>query len=165
MPSDSPESNYGAAFTLLLSRVAVPEGNIHRMRGELDPEDGAQQYETELGAILEPGQGFDLALLGMGPDGHTASLFPGTRALCEDSRRVVANYVPSLERWRLTATYPLLNASRAVIFLVAGPDKATMVSASVGAASGLCPPAAGVRPASGKVLWLLDEGAARLLAR
>jgi 6-phosphogluconolactonase len=120
---DDPQSNFRMARETLLQPAAVPPENVHRMRGE-DPdlESAAFDYETALGGPSPPP--FDLVLLGMGGDGHTASLFPGTAALDERARLCVANDVPQLQTRRLTLTYPVLSAARDLLFLVAGADKA-----------------------------------------
>src|SRR5213078_2037405 len=122
VPPDDPESNFRMAWETLLAPAAVPEKSILRMRGEIDPHIAAQEYEDHLDLMArqhgEPIYRHDLILLGLGDDGHTASLFPGTAALEETSRRIVANYVPKFESWRLTFTFPLIFAARAVCFLV-----------------------------------------------
>lgn len=167
VPPDHPDSNYRAARESLLAHVPVPERQVHRLRGEdPDPAAAARAYEAELRAALGTGGAtprLDLVLLGMGADGHTASLFPGTAALEVQDRLVVANEVPRLGAWRLTFTFPLLAAARAVIFLVAGADKAAAVEAALRPGSTL--PAARVRPADGELLWLLDGAAAAELSR
>jgi 6-phosphogluconolactonase len=127
-PEDA-ASNYRMAREALLSKVAIPEGNVHRMRGELEPEEAAQAYEAELAAHFGNEVRFDLALLGLGEDGHTASLFPGSAALEERERRVAANWVEKLESWRITLTYPVLNAARKALFLVQGAKKAGILRA------------------------------------
>ncbi|MDX1388549.1 MAG: 6-phosphogluconolactonase [Acidobacteriota bacterium] len=124
-PND-PESNYRMVRETLLDHVPVPGDQVHRMIGEIAPAKSAATYEAILRALYPgaPRPVFDLVLLGMGSDGHTASLFPGTAALDETARWVVANHVPALESWRITLTYPALNAARRVVFLVTGRDKA-----------------------------------------
>ncbi|GEJ58555.1 6-phosphogluconolactonase [Anaeromyxobacter diazotrophicus] len=169
VPPDHPDSNYRAAREALLARVPVPERQVHRLRGEdPDPAAAARAYEAELRAALgsEEGDGvprLDLVLLGLGPDGHTASLFPGTAALEASDRLVAANHVPRLGAWRLTFTLPLLDAARAVIFLVAGAEKAPAVAAVLEGGADL--PAARVRPERGELLWALDAAAASGLRR
>ena len=164
---DHPESNYGAAQASLLARVPLPPANIHRLRGEDDPAAAAAAYEAELRRSVPSERGvprLDLVLLGLGRDGHTASLFPGTAALAEETRLVVANEVPQVGGFRLTFTFPLLCAARALAFLVAGADKAAAVADVVEGHGAL--PAARVRPADGDLAWFLDEAAAsRLPAR
>jgi len=165
VPRDHPDSNYGAARELLLSRVPVPAGSVHRMRGEVDPEQAALEYgqliEREVGTPAESGVPvFDLILLGLGPDGHTASLFPGTPALYERTRLVVANFVPKLNTYRITFTPRLINAAARVIFLVTGADKAAALRAVLeGDFNPDVLPAQLVQPVSGQVIWLVDRAA------
>ena len=124
-PGD-PNSNYGMARDALLSKIAVPDGNVHRMRGELDPARGAAAYDAELRAFFgERAPVFDLLFLGLGPDGHTASLFPGTAALDVSDVWCTANEVsePVASPWRLTLTFAAINSASRVIFLVDGADK------------------------------------------
>jgi len=162
VPPGDPGSNHRMAREALLGRVPIPEGRIHRIRGEApDPEAAAAEYEEELRAALGPGARLDLVLLGMGSDGHVASLFPGSDALGETSRLVRAVVAPVPPPRRITLTLPALAAAAEVAFLVAGADKAERVAEVLG---GLDPalPAARVRPAGG-VLWLLDAAAASRL--
>lgn len=171
VPPDHADSNYFRASQALLERVPIPPENIHRIPAELPPDEAALAYEETLLRFFEPqaGQsgenegGFDLALLGMGDDGHTASLFPGTPAIEEQARWVMAQYVDKLAAWRITLTPALLNRSRRVIFLVAGPGKSyTLQRVVYGTYFPDRYPAQIVRPASGEVLWLVDEAAAAL---
>ena len=122
VPPDDRQSNFRMARETLLAPAAVPEKSILRMRGEIDPQTAAQEYQDQLDLLAaqrgEPIYRHDLILLGLGDDGHTASLFPGTAALDETIRRVVANFVPKLDTWRLTFTFPLINHARHVCFLV-----------------------------------------------
>lgn len=162
VPPDSPDSNYGMARRALLDLVPVPASSVHRIRGEEpDPEGAAAAYEEELRSALGAG-GLDLALLGMGPDGHVASLFPGSDALAETRRLARAVVAPASPARRITLTLPALAASGAVIFLVAGAEKAERVAEVLG---GRAPwlPAARVHPAGGDALWLLDAAAASRL--
>lgn len=166
VPPDHPDSNYGAAAGALLSRLLLPEANIHRMRGELPPQTAAAEYEAEVRRWVsgDPPR-FDLILLGMGDDGHTASLFPGTEALDIDDRLVSANHVPKLNADRLTFTAPLINAARQVIFLVTGEGKAQALKAVLeGTDDPDTYPAQLVRPRDGRLTWLVDEPAASLLS-
>jgi 6-phosphogluconolactonase len=155
---DHPDSNYRMARRALLDRVPIPEKNVHRIRGELPPEEAAAAYRLQLQDHLGVDGRFDLILLGMGPDGHTASLFPGTDASQEHS--VVAVHVQKLDTWRVTLTLPVINAARHVIFLVSGEEKAPAL-ARVYAGDPL--PAAMVEPADGKLIWLVDRDAAARL--
>jgi len=167
---DHEQSNYRMARRSLLDAVRPPAAHVHRMQGELAPALAARAYEQELERCFERSLGgglprFDLILLGMGADGHTASLFGGTAALGERQRWVVDNQVPQLGAVRLTVTLPLLNAAAHVLFLVAGADKAPRLAAVLSAAP--TPdellPAARVRPSSGELEWLVDAPAAALL--
>jgi 6-phosphogluconolactonase len=152
------------AVDTLLSHVPIPRSMVHRMKGEMaDTAAAAAAYEAELrgvlGTLAPPV--FDVALLGMGADGHTASLFPGTAALDVADRWVAANFVPKLDAWRITLTLPALAAARRVLFLVAGADKAAVASAAFGAGPlGATYPAARVAAPAGKVEVLLDRAAA-----
>jgi len=153
----------------ILSKVPVPAGNIFRMPAENpDASAVAQSYEQTLRKFfaLKPGEfpRFDLILLGMGPDGHTASLFPETEALQEKSRLVVANWVEKLNTSRITLTLPVLNAARQVAFLISGMDKAAVLHEVLeGAAPGEKYPAKLVRPSDGKLIWFVDRAAASQL--
>jgi 6-phosphogluconolactonase len=164
---DDPESNYRMARESLLDRVDIPVGNVHRMRGEHDPEEAAQSYEATLRETfgVEPPEvpRLDINVLGVGADGHTASLFPGTAALQENERWVVANEVPQQETTRITLTYPVLNNAALTIFLVSGANKAEAVRNILAPDATERPPAAGVQP-QGQVIWFLDEEAASALA-
>ena len=171
VPPDSPESNYGMANEAMLSKIPVPPGNVHRILAENpDASAAAADYEQSLKTFFALGADtlprFDLVLLGMGPDGHTASLFPGTQALREMSRLVVANHLAQLNTDRITLTYPVLNAARCVLFLVSGADKAsTLREVLEGAGAIENYPAKGVQPDPGRLVWLVDQAAANLLRR
>lgn len=166
VPPTDPDSNYRMAEEAMLSKIPVAAGNVFRVPAENpDAAAAAEAYEQTLRKFfhLEPGQlpRFDLILLGMGPDGHTASLFPGTAALQEKSRLVVANWVDKLKTSRLTFTLPVLNAARCVAFLVSGTDKADALKAVLeGDAPGEQYPSKLVRPTDGKLIWLVDRAAA-----
>src|SRR5947208_63874 len=131
VPPDDPQSNFRMARENLFIPAAVPDKSIMRMRGEIDPQIAAQEYEDQLNAIAtERGEAIyqhDLILLGLGDDGHTASLFPGTAALDEMTRRVVANFVPKFNAWRLTFTFPLINHARHILFLVGASKNPQLV--------------------------------------
>ncbi len=166
VPPDHADSNYRMANETLLSHVPIPESNVHRMRGELEPDEAARQYETELADVFgeatatKPPQ-FDLILLGIGGDGHTASLFPGTVALSIRDRLVVANPVPQQQTTRLSLTVPVLHAAREVLFLVTGADKAPAVYRAIeGPWDPNQTPSQYLREANGHVVWLLDKAAA-----
>ena len=170
VPATDPESNYRMADEAMLSKVPVPAGNVMRVPAEM-PDAGAvaEAYEQTIRKFFtaEAGQfpRFDLILLGMGPDGHTASLFPETAALQEKSRVVVANWVEKLKTSRITFTLPALSAAREVAFLVSGTDKAAALKAVLeGDAPGEQHPAKLVRPNDGKLIWFVDRAAASELA-
>lgn len=163
VPPDSSESNYHTAREFLFDHVPLAADNIHAYRTvDISPSDSAERYESEIRAVLGAGDDgrpvFDLILLGMGPDGHTASLFPGTTALEVKDRIVAPNFVEKFETWRLTFTYPLLDAARTVMFLVQGADKKERVREVLSGTSSL--PAARVHPAVGQIIWMLDAAAA-----
>lgn len=168
VPPDHPDSNYRMASEALLSKVPIPPANVHRIRAELDAARAALEYEKELRSAFGSNAGeiprFDLIMLGMGPDGHTASLFPGSAALRERAALVAANWVEKFNSHRLTFTFPLLNAAAEVLFVAGGADKAGMLRNVLhGDPSGQTYPAQDVRPASGRLLWLVDEAAASKL--
>ena len=169
VPPDHPESNYRMAKEALLSIVPVPPENIFRVRAEeKDANVVAQDYEKALRSFfrLRPGEfpRFDLILLGLGPDGHTASLFPNTPALNETKRLVVANWVEKFKTNRITFTYPVLNYAACVIFLVSGGDKSEIVR-EVLENPGADLPSQKVHPVNGRLLWLLDNDAASKLSK
>ncbi len=154
VPPDHADSNFRMAREALLDRVPIPEGNVLRMKGELDPAAAAAECEGELRGRADGGTfRHDLVLLGMGEDGHTASLFPGTAALDETERWVVANEVPQMGTTRITFTYPLLNAAHEVLFLVTGEKKRAIVEEVERGGSPY--PVAEVAPEGGRVTWLL----------
>ena len=161
VPPDHEDSNYRMAQHTLLSRV--PVGSVHRMRGELDPREAATLYEEELEEFFGGPPRFDLVLLGIGEDGHTASLFPGTRALDVTDRVVVENSVEKLDTIRLTLTVPAINAAKKVNFLAAGEGKAGALEEVIkGDANPHVYPAKLIRPEDGAT-WMVDRAAARLL--
>jgi 6-phosphogluconolactonase len=165
VPPDHPESNYRMTNEAMLSKVPLPDANIHRMEGELDPEEAASRYESEIRNAfkLEGAQTptFDLILLGLGPDGHTASLFPHTEGLDEMARIVIANHVPQKDTWRITLTWPVLVQGREVAFLMEGKEKEEMVrTVFTGGYDPETYPAQLIRPASGRLTLLLDTPAA-----
>lgn len=163
VPPDHPDSNYLMAYTAMLSKMPIPEANIHRIRGELDPEQAAIEYGQLLKCKFTD-NGPDMVLLGMGDDGHTASLFPGTEALKEMHHRCVANFVPKLKAWRITTTYRFLNTASQVMILVAGANKAARLTEVLEGPRDLERlPVQGIEP-SGKLTWLLDAAAAGMHA-
>lgn len=169
VPPDHPDSNFGMAHDELLSKVAIPPGNVHRMRTEkADAERAAEEYAWTLRSAFDLGDGerprFDLVLMGIGEDAHTASLFPGGEAVRERSRLVVAPWVSSLGTFRITLTPPVFNNARLALFLVSGEEKAEALKAVL--EGDFQPdrfPAQVVRLEGGKLLWLVDRAAAREL--
>ena len=159
VPPDDAQSNYRMARENLLRPAAVPEKSIMRMRGEIDPQIAAQEYEDELGLLgTQRGEQIyrhDLILLGLGDDGHTASLFPGTAALEESIRRVVANFVPKLDAWRLTFTFPLINHARHVCLLANANKHADLIERVLNGDPQY--PAARVNPSAGELIWIVGE--------
>lgn len=155
VPPDSDQSNYRMAREALFDHVPIPAENILRIRGEADPAVAAQEYEDELRrrAGKQSHYRHDLLLLGMGDDGHTASLFPGTAALGVTDRWVVSNFVPKFDTHRITMTYPLLNAARHVCFLVNSKGKDGILEEVFSGKSNY--PSAAVRPTEGNLTWLL----------
>jgi 6-phosphogluconolactonase len=166
VPPDDPQSNYHMAQETLLSRVPIPPAQVHRMRGELPPEEAAADSTGQLEAFFEdePPR-LDVIVLGMGDNGHTASLFPGLTAVHEQQRWVVAENVPEVGMWRITLTPVVLNLGHQVLFLVAGEAKASMLREVLeGAYAPDERPAQIVRPAPGEVIWLVDAAAAAKLS-
>ncbi len=172
VPPESPESNFRLAVEAFLHDVPIPDEQIFRLRGELAPENAAADYEHDLRRFFftpagpPPFPRFDLILLGLGEDGHTASLFPGTAAVHESERWVVANYVDKLATWRLTFTIPVINAAANVLFLVTGANKAAILrEALYGNFDPIKLPAQFIEPAAGNLHWLVDEAAGAELNR
>ena len=167
VPPDHPDSNFRLASESLFRPAGIPSGQIHRMRAEMeDLNAAAELYSRELGpSATKDLPRFDLVLLGLGPDGHTASLFPNSAVLEERTRWVVPIFdSPKPPPRRLTLTLPVLNAARQVIFLVSGKDKAPAVREVLkGKAPEVQYPAKLVRPGPGRIIWLLDQEAASLL--
>lgn len=165
VPPDDPASNYRMAREELLARVRVPAENVHRVEAERpDAAEAADAYERELMRFfaLAPGQAprFDLVLLGMGADGHTASLFPGSSALEVRDRLVVAAWIEKFHSDRITLTLPVFNNAAAVTFLVSGADKAATLRAALDPDGPEDLPCRRIRPAHGDLLWLADRAAA-----
>jgi len=171
VPPDHRESNYRMIREVMLDGAPLPPENFHRMRAESqDLESAAHDYAHEIAEVMHPLGGafprFDLIQLGLGTNGHTASLFPETAALDETRRWVVPNFVSEIDMWRMTLTYPVLNAAHEIIFLVADEDKADVLRRVLYPES---PedrfPAQGIAPSEGQLRWYLTETAARLLPR
>ena len=167
VPPDHPESNYNMARQTLLAHVPIPDGNIHRMQGELDPLQAAASYEALLHSFTQGGRPFrcDLIYLGMGEDGHTASLFPGTAAIHEKQRWVLAHYVEKMGMWRITLTPHVINAAAHIRFLVQGSGKAeTLQQVLMGPRQVDRFPSQVIHAGSGDdLLWLVDRAAAQKL--
>jgi 6-phosphogluconolactonase len=168
VPPDHPESNYRMTKESLLDYVPLQPAQIHRMEGELEPEVAAARYESELrnSFRLEGAETprFDLISLGMGDDGHTASLFPHTAAIHEMGRLVTANQVPQKDTWRITLTWPVINQARSVFFLIAGADKAERVhEVFIGPRDPERLPSQLIWPSGGILTLFLDKAAAALL--
>jgi 6-phosphogluconolactonase len=168
VPPTDPDSNYRMTREALLSSVPLPCAQVHRMEGELDPEVAASRYESELrnSFRLEGAESprFDLVALGMGDDGHTASLFPYTAAVHEMGRLVTANHVPQKDTWRITLTWPVINHASSVFFLIAGEEKAERVrEVFTGPHDPERLPSQLIWPSSGILTLFLDEAAAALL--
>ena len=167
VPPDDEQSNFGMVERELLSRVPIPAGNVHRIRGEINPAAAAREYAAVLRSLFaSTTDRLDLVLLGAGDDGHTASLFPGTNAVDEVAEPVKDVFVPRLGVWRVTLTFPVINDARRVLFLCAGERKAEIVGrilSSPGPSADL--PATMVRPHSGEVTWMLDSAAAASIPR
>jgi 6-phosphogluconolactonase len=159
-PSDA-ESNFGMAHRTLISHLPIAADHVHRIHGELRPDEAAAMYRRELATFM-PGMTFDLMLLGIGEDGHTASLFPGTDAVEAEEEAVIAVFVPKLNAWRVTLTLPIINRSREILFLVAGRSKAEIISRlrSLGAPSKQLPSSL-VRTETGTLIILCDAEASQ----
>ncbi|HLJ85245.1 MAG TPA: 6-phosphogluconolactonase [Candidatus Angelobacter sp.] len=168
VPPTDVESNYRMASEALLSKVPIPTANIFRVMAEQDANSAATQYEDTLRSLFQLGANqwprFDLIFLGIGPDGHTASLFPDSPALKESSRMVAANWVEKFQSYRITFTFPVLNHAEEVVFLVSGDSKAEIILDILQGQRKDAYPCQHVHPVSGKLLWMLDRGAAKLLA-
>ena len=167
VPPDHHDSNYRMARETLLDHIPVPENQVHRMRGESLPHEAAEEYEGLVRDVFQtPAPSFDLILLGIGEDGHTASLFPGTTALQEQDRLIVDNWAPDLEAHRITFTLPLINAAKTIAFLDTDESKAEVLRSVLEPQPGEDqPPAASVRSSSGNVHWFLTDRAAKLLTK
>jgi 6-phosphogluconolactonase len=159
IPPDDEQSNYRMAREALFVPANVPEKSVMRMRGEIDPQIAAQEYQDHVDLVAaqrgEQIYRHDLILLGLGEDGHTASLFPGTAALEEKAQRVVANFVPKFDAWRLTFTFPLINHARHVCFLVNATKRADLIERVLQGDAQY--PAARVHPRAGDVTWILGH--------
>ena len=167
VPPDHPDSNHRMVNEALLTKAPIPAGNVYRVRAELpDASAAAADYEEKVRGFfkLRPGEfpRFDLILLGLGPDGHTASLFPESDGLKEQSRLVIANWVEKFKTHRITFSFPVLNHATDVMFLAAGADKADMVKQVLEGQNTPPFPAQQVEP-EGRLVWMLDQAAAAKL--
>ncbi len=170
VPPDHSDSNYRMVKESLLTKIQIPAENIFRVEAENpDASAAALDYEKQMRQFFSPQAGefprFDLILLGMGPDGHTASLFPGSDGLSEKSRWVIATWVEKFKTHRITFTFPVLNNASEVMLLASGADKADMVRQVLEGKNDPPYPSQQVLPKDGKLLWLLDEAAAANLQR
>lgn len=162
VPPDHPDSNFRMAKETLLDAVDLPRTNIHRLKGELDPEAAAIEYDKMLFDRFPDDTGLDLVLLGMGDDGHTASLFPNTEALRETRHRCIPNFVPKLNTWRLTLSAPFINRSREVLVMVEGASKASRIQEVLeGPPDPERLPIQLINPQQ-KYIWLMDTAAAAM---
>ena len=163
VPPAHADSNFRMARESLLDHVPIPPEHIYRMKGEIEPQQAAIEYGQLLKQNFGEG-GLDVILLGMGDDGHTASLFPHTAALGETSHRCVANYVEKLGVWRITMTAPFINRARHVIVMVSGAAKAQRIDQVLqGPPDPQTLPIQMIRPTNGEMLWIMDAGAAGMM--
>lgn len=166
VPPDHPDSNYRMARKTMIQKVPIPQANVHRIQGELDPDLAAEAYADELRTVFgsEERPRFDLVILGLGQDGHIASLFPGSLALRETEHWVLAVFAEALQSWRVTLTPPVLNSARQLSFLVAGKSKADRLQEVLEGEAQIEPlPAQLIQPVNGQVTWLVDQAAAARL--
>ncbi|MFV1858396.1 MAG: 6-phosphogluconolactonase [Anaerolineales bacterium] len=166
VPPDHPDSNYRMVRKTLIQKVPIPQTNVHRILGELDPDLAAEAYVDELRSVFgsEERPRFDLIFLGLGEDGHTASLFPGSLALSETEHWVLAVFAEQLQTWRVTLTPPVFNSARQLLFLVAGKSKADRLQEVLeGEPQPESLPAQIIQPRNGQVTWLIDQAAAAKL--
>lgn len=166
VPPDDPESNYGMVHRELISYISIPPENIHRIAGEKQPELAAHEYEWDFKKLAGENKilRFDLILLGIGEDGHTASIFPETTAVDDQRAFAAAVFVPKFQCWRITLTLPVINNAREIFFLATGKNKSTILQQVLTAKSPDASfPATLVQPVDGKICWMLDEDAAMQL--
>ena len=153
VPPDDPASNYKMAMDSGLAKLPIPRHQVIRMKGELDPHESAKEYQDKIEGVP-----FDMIMLGMGDDGHTASLFPDTEALNETKALVVANYVPQKDSWRLTMTFPCINQGQHIVFYIFGEKKQVALKNVLSSKSTL--PASRIGTTTHKALFICDEDAA-----
>jgi 6-phosphogluconolactonase len=161
VPPTSNESNYKTAYEHLLSMIPVPEKNVFRIKGEKTPEDAAREYENSIKGFWEKEiiPSFDITLLGIGTDGHTASLFPGSDAFNIKDRLAVSVYAEKLNSWRVTLTFPVINNSKNILFIAEGKEKSEIIKKVFNNNKNEFP-VKGVNPSNGKLIWFLDKDAA-----
>jgi 6-phosphogluconolactonase len=167
VPHDHPDSNFSMINRALFTKVAIPESNIFpTIHQDTDPDGAAAQYEETLRRVYaapnDEVPSFDLILLGLGPDGHTASLFPETKALKESKKLYVANFIPKFDGNRISMSYPLINAGKEICFIVTGDNKASILKDVLERPDRQLPSQV-VQPKTGKLVWLVDRAAVRLL--
>lgn len=161
VPPDDDRSNYKMANDAFMQPAGIPTANIHRMRGEDEPQAAAGAYRQELISVLGENPRFDLVILGMGTDGHTASLFPGSDPFADDDLLVRAVYADSQAQWRITLTPKALNAARKIVFVVEGSSKANVLSqVRESSKNPKLLPSQAIDPNDGQLIWLLDRAAA-----
>lgn len=165
VPADHPESNFRMVNEALVKKIAIPAENVHRVPAEKSVDEVAATYEEELKEFFRSDwPRFDLVLLGMGADGHTASLFPHSEGIVDENRWFIANFAPSREVWRLTLTKNAINAARNILILVKGVQKAPMVAdVLTGEFNPTEKPIQLIKPIAGQLTWLLDREAASML--
>lgn len=164
VPPDSSDSNYRMAHDTLLGKTGIPDSNVHRIHGEDDPQEAARSYASLLIETMGDSPRFDLIMLGMGPDGHTASLFPGTNPKIDDGRLVRAAYVEKMHSWRITFTPAVINNARHVVIATEGLPKApALYAVREGPYDPLIHPIQIVAPVDGELTWLVDKAAAAQL--
>jgi len=164
VPPNHDDSNYKNAYEVLIKKILLPPSHVIRMEGELDPAEAAKRYEHVLRTRFGPALNIDLILLGMGADGHTASLFPGSAAVDEKKHWVVANYVHALTAWRITLTPVLINKALNILFIVSGENKAATLKQVL--STQYAPdkfPSQLIQPSNGVLIWMVDQAAAALL--
>ncbi len=168
VPPTHPDSNFRMAHSALLEKIEIPATNIHRIQAEQHPGAAAASYEEELRTFFRlkasPAPQFDVTLLGMGEDGHTASLFPNTTILSETERLVADVFVPTFNAHRISMTFPALNTSRTIVFLITGKSKAEILRAVLEGEPNRFP-AQRIQPTNGRLVWYVDKAAAAKLKR
>lgn len=162
VPPDDPQSNYSMVQHEWISHIPIPQSHVHRIQGELNPKSAAEKYEQEIRKVFKQDPVvFDLVLLGVGEDGHTASLFPETDAVLEKEAFVTPVFVQQFKNWRVTLTVPILNAAREIIFLATGTKKASIVQRILEKDTpDIELPASLIQPPHGTLCWMIDEEAA-----